>query len=149
MADPFSKTVVIRSDAGTVWRMLTVPDRMSSWMGEPEMNVEVFTSWEINSPIIVRGSHHGKFENTGTVLEFDPEKKLRYTHLSSVSRLEDVPENHTFFDLTLTPTKEGTELKITIENFPTEVIRKHLELYWGATLMVLKNLCEKGEAHKI
>lgn len=72
-------------------------------MGEPEMKLEIETTWEINSPIFIRGFHHIKFENKGIVLKYQPERMLRYTHLSSVSRLPDKIENYSALEFVLTP----------------------------------------------
>ncbi|GAB3704264.1 hypothetical protein GCM10027592_35410 [Spirosoma flavus] len=111
---------------------------MVQWMGEPEMNIDVVTSWDINTPIIIRGFHHENFENKGIVLQFDKENMLRYTQLSSVSRLPDSPENYSLLKFSLTPIGKQTLLILHIEGFPTEVIRKHLEFYWKSTMHLLK-----------
>jgi hypothetical protein len=115
-------------------------------MGDPEINIQVFTNWQVNSPIRITGNHHGKFENKGVVLEYEPERKLSYTHLSSVSSLEDVLGNYSFFEFILTPlaNERATQLTITVKNFPTDVIRKHLELYWKTTILVIKDIVEKS-----
>lgn len=120
---------------------------MRLWMGEPEIDVKVFTNWQINSQILVTGYHHGKFENKGLVLECVPEKKLSYTHLSSASRLKDLPRNYSTFEFILSPSGNDTELTITIKNFPTDVVRKHLELFWGTTILTIKNMVEKSGIH--
>lgn len=125
-----------------MWRTLTNLEQMSKWLGEPEMNLQVKTDWKINSPISIRGFHHANFENKGTVLQFDKEKILRYTHLSSVSRLPDNEENYTVLEFKLTPIDNKTQLVITINNFPTETIRKHLEFYWQTTIFTIKKQSE-------
>jgi hypothetical protein len=115
---------------------------VTQWSGEPEMKIEVVTDWKINSPIIIRGFHHIRFENKGTVLQFDREKKLSYSHLSSVSRLPDKPENYSILEFNLTPSGKQTLLELIISNFPTETIRKHLEFYWRTTVVKIKRMAE-------
>ena len=139
---PIQETVVIAADEASVWKALTEPDRMKLWMGEPEMEIAVRTDWKIGGPIVISGFHHGRFENRGTVLAFDPHKTLRYTHLSSVSRLPDQPGSYCVLDFSLEPVGEGTSLTLTITNFPTETIYKHLAFYWKTTLKVIKELVE-------
>jgi uncharacterized protein YndB with AHSA1/START domain len=139
----FSSTVLITRSAPIVWEILTDPAMMIQWMGEPEMQIEIETNWQLNSPITIRGFHHVRFENKGLVLEFKKEKRLCYTHLSSLSRLPDVPENYSKLLFTLTARAEATELTVAIENFPTESIRKHLEFYWRGTLARIKATVEK------
>ena len=139
----FSSTILISREAPVVWKTLTDPAMMIQWMGEPEMQIEIETNWQLNSPIIIRGFHHVRFENRGVVLEFEKEKKLSYTHLSSLSRLPDVPENYSKLLFTLNGGSKTTELTITIEDFPTESIRKHLEFYWRGTLTRIKAVAEE------
>ncbi|MBL8933407.1 MAG: SRPBCC domain-containing protein [Archangium sp.] len=76
-----------------VWRALTTPELMTRWMGEPSMQLEVNTTWTVGNPIRISGFHHARFENTGTVLEFEPPHALRYSHLSSLSRRSATPEH--------------------------------------------------------
>ncbi len=111
---------------------------MAQWLGEPSMQVQVLTSWQINSPITIRGFHNGYFENKGTILQFEKEQKLAYSHLSSVSGLADTKENYSVIQMTLTKQVSGTLLTVIIEHFPTEIIGKHLEFYWKSTLAVIK-----------
>jgi len=96
--------------------------------------------------MVIHGSLHGiKFKNNGTVLQFEPEKILRYNHLSSLSRLPDKLENYSVVEFGLTPIENQTTLTLTLSNFPTENIYKHLAFYWNVTLEILKRLVEKQE----
>jgi len=128
------ESITIDAPPSTVWESLTQPELMRTWMGEPAMQLEVVTDWRIGSAIIVRGVHTGRFENRGTVLAFEPETRLSYTHLSSVSRLPERPESYTVFEFRLAPLGEQTRLSFEAHTFPTEVIYKHLAFYWGGTL---------------
>lgn len=94
----------------------------------------------------MRGHMNGKdFENRGTVLQFEPEKALQYTHLSSISRLPDRPENHATIAFRLIPIGDQTTLELTLSNFHNESIQKHLVFYWNVTLEVLKRTVEGRE----
>lgn len=137
-------SVRIHARPESVWAALTEPAQMIRWMGDPEMRLEVETDWLPGSPVIIRGFHHVLFENRGTVLTAEKNRRLEYTHLSSVSRLPDIPENQTVFSFLLTPEKEHTTLVLSLRNFPTESIRKHLEFYWPATLVILKKVIEEN-----
>jgi uncharacterized protein YndB with AHSA1/START domain len=140
-ADP-TWTLVINAPPEAVWDALINPTRMPLWMGEPEMAVEVHTTWAEGRPITIRAFHHEQMENTGTVLKFDPTRALTYTQLSSISRLPDVPENHSVVAFVLHPEGGHTRLTLTVSGFPTETIRKHLEFYWRGTLQILKRFVE-------
>jgi len=137
--------VSIAANPAIVWRALTIPALMRQWMGEPEMQIEIDTDWTVGGPFVVRGFHHVRFENRGTVRTFEPERALEYTQLSSVSRLPNVPENHSVIGFTLAPQGDGTSLTLTLSEFPTHTIYKHLDFYWRTTLGVLKQFVERND----
>lgn len=113
-------------------------------MGSPEMEIKVNTDWKLNSPILIQGFHHVKFENKGIILQYDKGNKLSYSHLSNVSRLPDTPDNYSILEFVLTRDEERTALTINIENFPTDVIRRHLEFYWRGTIVGIKKMAEEN-----
>lgn len=117
-------------------------------MGDSETNIQVRTNWKVNSPIVIRGFHHLDFENRGTVLQYDCNRKLIFTHLSSLSGLEDKKENYTVLAFILTPADQQTRLTLNIENFPTESIQKHLEFYWRTTVLIIKQYAEDKTANR-
>lgn len=143
MTDSFSTNISINATPAKVWQTLTNIELMTQWLGDPDMAIEVQTTWQVNAPIIIRGFHHVQFENKGIILAFDKERKLSFTHLSSVSRLRDIPESYSTLTFILEPADYGTHLTLNIENFPTESIRKHLEFYWRTTLITIKDKVEK------
>lgn len=145
MIQRIDKTIQIKASLSVVWNTLTNPDLMSQWMGEPEMGLEILTDWKVGSAIIIRGFHHVKFENRGTVLEFEPNRVLKYDYLSSTSQLPDKQENHTVIEFRLTPDNDQTSLKLTLSNFPTESIFKHVDFYWRTTMGIIKDSAEQTE----
>ena len=138
------RTVLIHSPVSTVWQTLTEPALMKQWMGDPEMEIDIQTNWQVNGPIVISGSHHLKFENKGTVLQFEPSQALKYNFLSSLSRLPDLPENYTIIEFTLSPADRQTALTLVITHFPTETIYRHLDFYWRTTIELIKQLVEKN-----
>src|SRR5262249_49340759 len=138
------KTVHINAPASVVWETLTQSELMQKWMSETKINI--ITDWKVGNPFIIRGIlHRVKFENKGTVLQFEPEQSLQYTHLSSISRLPDTPENYTILEFSLAPINNQTTLTFTASNFPTETIYKHFRFYWNVTLEILKKMIEGEE----
>jgi uncharacterized protein YndB with AHSA1/START domain len=142
MSLQFEKTVLISASPAIVWTALTDPQQMKQWMGEPEMQLEIESSWQVGSPFIIRGFHHVHFVSKGTILQYDLHKTLRYSHLSSISRLADIPSHYTLFKFELTPQEAQTTLTLTIDNFPTEVIYQHLNFYWRGTLEKIRQFAE-------
>jgi uncharacterized protein YndB with AHSA1/START domain len=138
-----TKAVNINAPISQVWQILTAPELMKKWM-MPDLEIDIITSWKIGSPLVIRGNMNGKnFENKGTVLEFEPEQSLQYSHLSSISRLPDRPENYSIVAFRLEPMEHQTILELTLRNFPTESIYKHLAFYWNVTLEILKKMIEE------
>lgn len=139
----FATSVTIAAAPAQVWAVLTEPQRVLTWLGEPDMQVEISTSWAENTPVTIRGFHHVAFENRGRVLRCQPHRYLRYSSLSSLSRLPDEPASYSILDFRLTPAGAHTRLTLVIENFPTEAIRKHLEFYWRNTLPLIRQQVEQ------
>lgn len=140
-----TKTITINAPPATVWAALTEPAIMQQWMAEEE--IEILTNWQIGQPMLIRGHlHRIKFENKGQVLQYQPERLLQYTHLSSLSRLPDEPASYTILAFRLAPSTAQTALTLTVWNFPTETIYKHLAFYWPVALAMAKKLIEKQGA---
>ncbi len=141
--DPIaSKTIQIDASVSQVWKALTNPEWMKKWMSETP--IDIITDWQMGGQFIIRGELHGlPFENAGTVLQFDREKVLQYSHLSSLSRLPDEPESYSLIEFRLTPLEHQTSLTLTLQQFPTEAIYKHLVFYWNVTLEILKRTIEE------
>lgn len=138
-----NKTVLIKATPMEVWQALTWPPMMKKWMSDLEIDIN--TDWEIHSAITIQGQEPtGKkgFTNNGIVLKFKPGHVLQYSHLSSLSDLADVPENYTLIEFKLAPDDNYTIVNLTLENFPTEAIYKHIDYYWTVTLDVLKQQLE-------
>ena len=148
MSPSFKQTINIAAPAGLVWDSLTQARFMTEWMGEPGMEIGIETDWTVGGPIVVRGFHHLAFENIGVVLEFDLNKRLTYTYLSSLSQLPDEPENYTTLEFSLDSLGDTTSLSLVVDGFPTETIFKHLQFYWGGTLEVLKRYVESRSSDK-
>lgn len=142
--EAINKKIMILAPVSAVWNSLTTLPRMTTWMGDPDMKLEIATTWEPGSPIVIRGFHHLPFENKGTVLEYVPEQVLSYNFLSSLSRLPDIPANHTALRFVLQPEDAHTQLLLDISNFPTDTIYQHLNFYWNGTLAILKRHVEKN-----
>ena len=102
------------------------------------------TDWQIGNPIAIRGQMYKKpFENSGTVLAFDAERHLSYTHLSSLSNLPDAAESYSVLDFGLSPDGDKTAVTLTVTNFPTDTISNHLAFYWNVALEMMKRSVEK------
>jgi uncharacterized protein YndB with AHSA1/START domain len=135
------KTVLINTTTQAVWDILTTPALIQQWTHDTPVDIQ--TNWEVGSPLIMSGDLHGiPFSNSGKILAFEPNTKLSYSFLSSLSNLPDIVESHCILEFNLITEDHKTRLDFTISNFPDQVIRKHLELYWGPTLELIRKNAE-------
>ncbi len=139
---PFHKTILINASASAVWQALTTPALMQQWMSETP--IQINTSWQVGSPFSISGPwYKTSFENAGQVLQFETEHILSYSHLSSLSRLPNEPDNYCIFSFQLNSEGEQTTLSFTASNFVTEAIYRHIVFYWNVVLELLKKHIEK------
>lgn len=139
-----NRSVTINAPASKVWAALTVSELMKQWMSETE--IEVITDWKVGSPILIQGPWYKTgFKTYGTVLHYTPHSRLAYTHLSSLSRLPDKPEYYTTLDFRLTEQNNHTVVDLTLSNFPTYAINKHLAFYWNVAIVLLKKFVEGAQ----
>lgn len=125
-----------------VWDHLTQPLLMNSWMSEERL--EIITDWNVGTAITIGLELHGiKVQSSGTVLACEPQHLLRYTHLSSLSELPDIQENYAVLQFLLEAAPEGTRLEVSISNFATEAIYRHMLFYWNTALELLKKKIEE------
>lgn len=135
------KTIHIKAPVLRVWATLTEPALMKQWMIDSE--IDIVSEWKTGGPLVIRGNLHGlPFENRGTILQFEPGKILQYTHWSTLSEHEDVPENYSTITFGLSPEQDGTMLAFTQSGFATEVIYLHFNFYWNTALDLVRRLNE-------
>jgi uncharacterized protein YndB with AHSA1/START domain len=83
-------TVKILAPAQKVWLALTSPDLVKRW----QYGSDLLTTWEVGTSIVFRNEWNGQvFEQRGTVLEFSPTSRLKYSLFFPRPDLQDIPEN--------------------------------------------------------
>jgi uncharacterized protein YndB with AHSA1/START domain len=103
----------INAPVEKVWEALTKPEIIKQYF----FGTNTFTDWKMGSPIIFRGEWEGKtYEDKGTILEVDKYKMIKYDYWSSMSGIEDKPENYVIITYHLTQVDTKTKLVITQEN---------------------------------
>ncbi len=138
-----TKTITINAPAAKVWETLTDPESIKEWLTE-NGTTNVISDWKVGSPIIFVGIWHKvKYEDKGTILQFEPEKVLAYSYWSKFSRLPDSPENYSVMEFRLTSDENQTTLTLTHSNLVAEGMTGHSNFYWNITLHRIKELIEK------
>jgi uncharacterized protein YndB with AHSA1/START domain len=99
--------VTILAPARKVWLALTVPDLVKQW----QYGSDLLTTWEPGTPIIFRNEWNGQtFEQKGTVIEFTPVSRLKYSLFFPRPDLQDIPEHYFFMTYELIESGEATSL---------------------------------------
>ena len=106
-------TVKILAPAKKVWRALTTPGLVKQW----QYGSDLLTTWEVGTPIVFRNEWNGQvFEQKGTILEFSPESRLKYSLFVPRPDLQDIPEHHFFMTYELTESDGTTSLLVRQED---------------------------------
>lgn len=97
-------TVEIFAPARKVWLAMTRPDLVKQW----QYGSDLLTTWEVGTPVVFRNEWNGQvFEQKGTVLEFSPESRVKYSLFVPRADLQDIPEHCFFMTYELTE-RDGT-----------------------------------------
>lgn len=106
-------TVKILAPAKKVWLALTVPDLVKHW----QYGSDLLTTWGVGTPIVFRNEWSGQvFEQKGTVLEFSPVSRLKYSLFFPRPDLQDIPEHYFFMTYELAESDGTTSLLVRQED---------------------------------
>jgi uncharacterized protein YndB with AHSA1/START domain len=134
-------SITIDAPITSVWEALTTPDLISRWF----FGVDTETDWTEGSPIVHRGEYQGRpYEDKGTIVRFEPPRRLVHTHWSPASGLEDRPENYQEVTWRLSEVADGTQLTVSEVNLPSEEAKSVSDESWKTALASLKDLLDKG-----
>jgi uncharacterized protein YndB with AHSA1/START domain len=132
-------STTIHAPASRVWEALTDPQLIRQYF----FGTNVVTDWKVGSPIYYRGEWEGRsYEDKGTVLEFEPNKRLVSTHWSPLAGVPDIPENYHTVTYLLDEHDGSTEVTILQDNNASEEEKQHSEQNWRMLLEGLKKLVE-------
>ena len=107
-------TVKILAPAKKVWLALTDPGLVKQW----QYGSDLLTTWKVGTSIIFRNEWNGQiFEQRGTVIEFLPELRLKYSLFFPRPDLQDIPENYFFMTYELAQ-DDGTTLLLVRQEDP-------------------------------
>lgn len=130
----------IKAPVSAVWKALTDENMIREYF----YGTNVESAWKKGSAITFTGEWEGEeYTDKGTILEIEPDKKLRFDFWSSVSGLEDKPENYAEITYSLKEEKEETVLTVTQQGFKDREAYDHSTEGWKEVLGNLKELLEK------
>jgi uncharacterized protein YndB with AHSA1/START domain len=147
--DAIISEVHINAPAERVFQALTDPRQLLRWWTSEECQTEFFEmdarpggKWRFGtkkSNLNVNGVN--QFFCQGEVLEFDPPRLLVYTWIAN---WHDDKTRRTLVRWELTPTKDGTQVKVTHSGLAEEAVaRKDYSGGWPGVVEALKKFVEK------
>lgn len=133
-------SIIINATAEKVWEALTTPQIIKQYF----FGTEAVSDWKAGSPIYFQGEWEGKrYQDKGTILDVEPCQLFRFNYWSSMSGMEDKPENYVLISYYLEEEDDKTLLTITQQNIPDERRKAHALQNWNKVLEGLKQLLEK------
>lgn len=141
--DQLTATVntLINAPVERVWQAFVDPELIKGYL----FGTTVKTDWKKGSPITYTGEWQGKsYQDKGTIIDIEPNKRLHTTYFSSMSGKEDKPENYVNVYYEVEPAVDG-QSKVTIiqDGIENEDQVKHMEQNWNTVLESMKDLLEK------
>ena len=132
--------VHIHAPLQAVWEALTNPEIIKKYF----FGTNTITDWVPGHKIVFEGEWEGKkYQDKGTVLAYKENEQLKYDYWSSMSGIEDMPENYGVITYDVSEDGGVTILVITQENIPDENRKEHSMENWKMILLELKKLVEK------
>jgi uncharacterized protein YndB with AHSA1/START domain len=137
--EQITRAVQIDAPIDRVWKAITIPSEIKQWF----FGVETEAEWRVGGDLVHRGEYQGKpYVDKGTILEFDPPRRMVHTHWSDVSGKPDTPDNYQQVAWDLAEKYGGTELTVTERNLPSDTAAETSEGAWKAALGSLKEMLE-------
>jgi len=143
MADSFvgRASVTINAPRAKVWDALVNPNTIVQYMPV----TSVVSEWEEGSPIVWTSEFQGnRFEVKGTVLRFEPERRLEYKHSLPIFRPSGVAKAREDRRVTieLRDSDAQTHVAVTEHGNKTKREFEHSEGSWRMALNAMKALLE-------
>lgn len=134
------KSVIIESKPESIWDALTNPSKIALYL----YGTQTTTDWKIGSDITFEGQYGDKvYKDKGVVKINEHLSKLSYSYWSSMSGLEDLPENYFEVNYIIEPLADGkTQLTWHQVGFSSEKGHKHTESTLPSMLNQIKEIVE-------
>lgn len=133
-------SILIAAPVTRVWEALTTPELIKQYF----YGTQAESDWKEGSPLYFRGVYEGKeYLDKGIIKKSTPPHLFQYTYISSMSNLEDKPENYATITYELKEENGMTHLTVTQDNMHSQEAKEHSEQGWQYVLGELKKLVEK------
>lgn len=134
------KSIIINAKAADIWKALTDPATIKEYL----FGTCVETDWKEGSPINFSGNWKGKeYHDKGEIIRVKENKKLEHTYWSSLSGLDDTPENYYTTVYEIDEREKDTILSVTQVGMMSDDYMKQCGENWETVLQKLRALVEK------
>ena len=140
-------TIRINATASKVWDALVNPQKTKVYM----FGCETISDWKAGSPLLWQGSYEGKeiVFVKGFILDFQPNKLLKYTVIDPNASYPHTPENHLNVSYELSEQNGETIFTVSQDGFENaaEGEKRYKDVYnkgegWNPILVQIKKLVE-------
>ena len=140
--ESLNTSITINAPAAKVWQALTDPKIVKQYF----FGTNVKSDWKKGSPIIWEGEWEGKtYQDTGTILDIEPGKYVKYNYWSSMSGTENKPENYADITYGLSEKDGQTILTITQDNIKNKESKEHSKQNWKSVFGKMKEMIENNK----
>lgn len=131
--------IKIYTDISSAWNALIDPEEIKKYM----FGTAVEADWEVGGKIIWKGKWEGKkYLDEGEILEYEPEKLIKYTHRSLEPKTVNSQHVH-IITVKLEQQNGCVLIDLIQENVLNEEAKEGFEENWNMILDNLKELLEK------
>jgi uncharacterized protein YndB with AHSA1/START domain len=133
-------SIAIKAPKDVVWEALTNPVLIKKYF----FGTDTDTDWKVGSPIFYRGVWEGKpYEDKGTILANEFQKKIQFKYWSAFSGKPDQPENYATITYLLDEKDSVTTYMVVQDSIENEEILKHSEQNWKMVMEGMKKMIEE------
>ena len=105
-----SASITVNAPAAKVWQALTDPTIIKKYF----FGTEAQSDWKVGSPLTFQGEWKGQqYKDKGVILQSKPNQVFQHTYWSSMSGMEDLPENYATITYKLSGNDQQTMLTVT------------------------------------
>ncbi|HYM95427.1 MAG TPA: SRPBCC domain-containing protein [Chitinophagaceae bacterium] len=142
-----TNTITIHATAVKVWDALTNPEQTKKYM----FGCEAISDWKPGSALLWKGIYEGKemIFVKGIILEYQPNKILKFTVIDPHASYPDIPENHLNVTYELMEQNGQTTLTVIQDGFEkaAEGEKRYQDVYndgkgWDPILTEIKKVAE-------
>src|SRR5437588_5425790 len=137
--ETLNRSITINAPAAKVWQALTDAAIVKKYF----FGTNVKSDWKKGSTIIWEGEWEGKtYQDTGTILDIDHGKYVKYNYWSSMSGTENKPKNYANITYQLSEKDGKTVLTITQDNIKSKESKELSEQNWQSVFGKMKEMIE-------